>query len=139
LTRVKRPIRRSFLLLAYSLFFRLFFRIPIYDTQCGFKTFRREVVFPFFNEIGTNGFAFDSEVIAKASSLNLQIKEVPINWRHGKFSTLNVIHESASMGSDILLIWYDYHKSWKSVGRHILRRKYIWMIPFLSSLCKSRD
>jgi glycosyltransferase involved in cell wall biosynthesis len=117
LPRVKRPIHRSFLSLAYSLFFRLLFRIPIYDPQCGFKIFRSKVVFPLFNEIGTNGFAFDSEVIVKASSLNLRIKEVPINWRHGKFSTLNVIHESASMGSDILLIWYDYHKSWKSVGK----------------------
>jgi glycosyltransferase AglD len=117
LPRVKRPIHRSFLSLAYSLFFRLLFRIPIYDPQCGFKIFRSKVVFPLFNEIGTNGFAFDSEVIVRAASLDLRIKEVPINWRHGKFSTLNVIRESASMGSDILLVWYDYHKSWKSGGK----------------------
>jgi glycosyltransferase involved in cell wall biosynthesis len=116
LPRVKRPIHRAFLSLAYSLFFRALFRIAIYDPQCGFKIFRREVIFPLFNKIGTNGFAFDSEVIVKASSLKLRIKEVPINWRHGKFSTLNVIRESASMASDILLVWYDYHRSWKIAG-----------------------
>lgn len=81
------------------------------------KIFRREVAFPLFRDLRTNGFAFDSEVIVKASSLNLRIKEVPINWRHGKFSTLNVIRESVSMGSDILLIGYEYHKLWKSTGK----------------------
>lgn len=114
LPRIRRPLYRSLLSLAYSRFFRYLFRIPIYDPQCGFKMFRREVIPHLFNEIGTDGFAFDSEVIVKASSLNYRVKEVPINWRHGKFSTLNVIHEIASMGSDILLVWYDYHQLWRS-------------------------
>lgn len=116
LPRIRRPLYRSLLSLAYSGFFRCLFRIPIYDPQCGFKIFRREVIPHLFNEIGTDGFAFDSEVIVKASSLNYRVKEVPINWRHGKFSTLNVIHEIVSMGSDILLVWYDYHQLWRNDG-----------------------
>jgi hypothetical protein len=104
LPRIRRLLYRSLLSLAYSKFFRYLFRIPIYDPQCGFKMFRREVIPHLFNEIGTDGFAFDSEVIVKATSLNYRVKEVPINWRHGKFSTLNIIHEIASMGSDILLV-----------------------------------
>jgi glycosyltransferase involved in cell wall biosynthesis len=116
LPKIRRPFYRSLLSLAYSRFFRCLFRIPIYDPQCGFKIFRREIIPNLFNEIGTDGFAFDSEVIVKAFSLNYRVKEVPINWRHGKFSTLNVMHEIASMGSDILLVWYDYHQLWRSDG-----------------------
>jgi hypothetical protein len=62
-------------------------------------------------------------VIVRASSLNYRIKEVPINWRHGKFSTLNVMREITSMGSDILLVWYDYHLSWKNNGETYPQKK----------------
>jgi glycosyltransferase AglD len=112
---VKRPFQRAVLSSAYSRFFRFLFRIPIYDPQCGFKLFRRDKVPEIFSEIGTDGFAFDTDLIVKAFSLNLRVKEVPINWNHGKASTLNVLREIRSMGSDILLIWYDYHIGWKEM------------------------
>lgn len=134
LAGVKRPLYRTLLSLAYSKFFRYLFRIPIYDPQCGFKMFRREVILPLFREIGTDGFAFDSEVIVRASSLNYRIKEVPINWRHGKFSTLNVMREIGSMGSDTLLVWYDYHLAWKNNGKTYPQKKGSFFGQLLFSL-----
>lgn len=108
-----RPLHRTLLSILYSKFFRILFRIPIYDPQCGLKLFRADIIRRLFNEIHIAGFAFDSDIIVKAFSLDLRIKEVPINWTHGKSSTLNVITEIRSMGIDLLSLWYDSHLLWQ--------------------------
>ena len=61
LKQVKRPFYRTYLSNSYSKIFRLLFRIPIYDPQCGFKIFRRNVTRRLFSDIITVGFAFDTE------------------------------------------------------------------------------
>ena len=111
---VKRPIHRALFSHLYSKLFRILFRIPIYDPQCGLKLFRAEIIARLFNEINIAGFAFDTDIIVKAFSLGLQIKEVPINWSHGKSSTLSVITETRSMGIDLLSLWYDSHLLWQA-------------------------
>jgi hypothetical protein len=46
-----------------------------------------------------SGFAFDTDLIV--ISLGLRIKEVPVNWVHGKSSIINVLSEMSSMGLDL--------------------------------------
>ena len=58
---------------------RILFRNTIYDPQCGLKLFRKEIIPELFSQLRTTSFAFDSEVIVKAYSQGLQIKEIPIN------------------------------------------------------------
>lgn len=109
LKSIKRPFYRSFLSNSYSKLFRFLFRIPIYDPQCGFKVFRKEVTQSLFENIKTMGFAFDTDLIVTAFAQGLRIKEVPINWTHGKFSKISVVHEIQAMGSDLFSIWYRFH------------------------------
>jgi len=109
---IKRPFYRTIFSHLYSKFFRMLFRIQIYDPQCGFKLFRQEVIPKLFNEIHTTRFAFDSEIIVKACSLGLKIKEVPINWDHQAASKIRVITQIKEMGSDLLSIWYEFHSLW---------------------------
>ena len=124
---VKRPIHRALFSLLYSKLFRMLFRIPIYDPQCGLKLFRAEIIEKLLNEINIAGFAFDTDIIVKACYLGLQIKEVPINWTHGKSSTLNVITEIRSMAIDLFSIWYDYHLLWKKNGKSYPQKRFtIW-------------
>lgn len=111
LESVERPLYRSFLSNSYSKLFRFLFRIPIYDPQCGFKIFRREVTQRLFEDVKTMGFAFDTDLIVTAYTQGLRIKEVPINWTHGKFSKINIIYEIQAMGSDLFSIWYRFHLS----------------------------
>ena len=110
---VKRPFYRTVFSHLYSRLFRILFRIPIYDPQCGIKLFRKEVIPKLFKEITINGFAFDTDIIVKAFSTGLRVKEVPVNWTHGKSSTLNILHEIRTMGLDILSIWYNSHLIWQ--------------------------
>ena len=110
---VKRPFHRAVFSHLYSKLFRMLFRIPIYDPQCGIKLFRKEVIPMLFKEITINGFAFDTDIIVKAFSMRLRVKEVAVNWTHGKSSTLNILHEIRSMGLDLLSIWYNSHLAWR--------------------------
>jgi dolichyl-phosphate beta-glucosyltransferase len=112
LPRIKRPFHRNLFSLLYSRIFRALFRIPIYDPQCGIKLFRSSVLPTLFRKITISGFAFDTDLIVTANALTLRIKEVPVNWTHGKSSTLNVLTELRSMGIDLLSIWYRCHLNW---------------------------
>lgn len=109
---IKRPLYRTLFSHLYSKFFRILFRIPIYDPQCGFKLFRKEIIQKLFHEIKTTGFAFDSEVVVKAFSLGLKVKEVPIVWSHDAASKISVMHQVKAMGQDLLSIWYESHTLW---------------------------
>jgi dolichyl-phosphate beta-glucosyltransferase len=108
---VRRPFYRSLLSVSYSRLFRLLFRIQIYDPQCGFKVFRNNITRMLFYDIKTVGFAFDTELIVTAFAQGLRIKEVPINWTHGEFSKINILHEVQAMGTDLFSIWYRFHIS----------------------------
>jgi glycosyltransferase involved in cell wall biosynthesis len=110
---VQRPFYRSLFSHLYSRLFRTLFRIPIHDPQCGLKLFRREITSKLFSDVRVLGFAFDTDLIVKALSQGLRVKEVPINWSHGKFSTVCVFDEIKSMGLDLLSIWYSSHLLWK--------------------------
>jgi glycosyltransferase involved in cell wall biosynthesis len=110
---IRRPMHRSFFSRFYSKLFRTLFRIPIRDPQCGLKLFKREVISSLFGDITTMGFAFDTDMIVTAFSQRLRIKEVPINWVHGKSSKLHLLTEIQKMGIDLFSIWYHSHLSWK--------------------------
>jgi hypothetical protein len=113
LMSIKRPYYRSILSHLYSRLFRILFRIPILDPQCGLKLFRRRIVKKLFKAIITPDFAFDTDLIVTASSQDLRIKEVPINWTHGTNSKVRILREIKSMGIDLLSIWYNFHLLWR--------------------------
>jgi dolichyl-phosphate beta-glucosyltransferase len=56
-------------------------RLPVRDTQCGFKMFRREAAQKIFTLVREPGYLFDLEVLALACRLNFKILEVPVNWK----------------------------------------------------------
>jgi len=104
---IKRPFIRSFLSRCYSKLFRVMFMgVPVHDTQCGLKLFKSSIARTLLTQIYTNGFAFDCEVLVKASSLGLTIKEVPVIWEHQYGSKVSMLHEIVAMGKDLLSVWY---------------------------------
>jgi glycosyltransferase AglD len=109
---IQRPLYRSVFSYLYSKFFRTLFRSPIYDPQCGFKLFRKDIIPVLFKEINTTGFAFDSELVVKAICLGLRVKEIPIVWNHHAASKISVLHQMREMQRDLLSIWYEAHMLW---------------------------
>ncbi|MGQ9575833.1 MAG: dolichyl-phosphate beta-glucosyltransferase [Thermoguttaceae bacterium] len=59
---------------------RRLLRLPVRDTQCGFKMFRGRVARKLFFMAQENRYVFDLEVLALARRFGYRIVEVPIRW-----------------------------------------------------------
>lgn len=55
--------------------------LEVYDTQCGFKIFRREVVESVLPRARTFGFAFDVELLMLVARAGYRVEEFAVDWR----------------------------------------------------------
>lgn len=78
--------------------------LPISDTQCGFKFFRREVALDLFSRQRIDRYMFDVEILSLAWRLGYRIREVPIRWRDDGDSRLDVLSGNIRNMIDILNI-----------------------------------
>lgn len=90
---------RIFTTLAY-----LFFRIPVYDSQCGCKFFRKSRILPFLKMCKEEGYLFDIELIAIGYLNKLNFIEMPISWVDIPGSKVHLLKDGFEMGMGILRI-----------------------------------
>ena len=84
---------------------RLLVPLPgITDTQCGFKFFRAEAARDLFRRQRVDGYMFDVEILAIASRLGYEIREVPIRWRDDADSRLDLIAGNIRNVIDVLRV-----------------------------------
>ncbi len=77
------------------------------DTQCGFKVFRRSLI-PLFQEINSDGWAFDVELLYRTKHNGFTMEEIPVTWEHH--------HESRVKLRDV----FDIYKELKRMNKHII-------------------
>jgi glycosyltransferase involved in cell wall biosynthesis len=89
------PILRRILGSAYTVLARALLQTSERDLQCGCKAFRRSL----WDALSVNcdGFAFDTELVAKAHKKGFAIAEVPITWRNKADSKVKVRRDVLSM------------------------------------------
>ena len=75
--------------------------LPISDTQCGFKAFHGSVAKLLFHGAQVDSFAFDIEVLTRASRMGLETAEVPVRWTEMAGSKVKVIRDSLKMLFDV--------------------------------------
>lgn len=63
------------------------------DTQCGFKAFSARAADDLFSRATVNGWSFDLEVLALASRLGYQVRELPIEWRDDARSRVSPVRD----------------------------------------------
>lgn len=78
--RARQPFYREAGGKLFNLMVRLLVLRDLRDTQCGFKLFRRIIVTPILEDLHTDGFAFDVEILALARATGARIVEVPVVW-----------------------------------------------------------
>ncbi|MGB9797167.1 MAG: dolichyl-phosphate beta-glucosyltransferase, partial [bacterium] len=98
---VHQPMHREFMGRVFNLLVRLILLPGVYDTQCGFKLFRREVAREIFQRQRFEGFSFDFEILYIAKKLGYKIKEVPVRWRHSPGSKVKVLRNGISSLVDV--------------------------------------
>ena len=104
-SRVQRPFARTVFSLTYNLFARILFLDGIHDHQCGFKAMSREVVEVVCDNVKSDGFFLDTEVILQCKRQGFPVVEVEVEWSETKKRSESVIkpfQDAAKMGIDLL-------------------------------------
>jgi glycosyltransferase involved in cell wall biosynthesis len=86
---------------------RLLLGLKFFDTQCGFKLFRREKIRPIFEKMTIVGFGFDPELLFLASHSRLKILEVSVRWSHAEDSKIRFFRDSVRMFTDLVRIRWN--------------------------------
>lgn len=100
----RQPFIRRTISLGGDIVRKLFFLSSIYDTQCGFKLFRKKSIEKILPHVSINRFAFDIELLVIAQEQGLTVKEVAVPWQHNDQSALNIWKASVEVLSNIFLI-----------------------------------
>lgn len=74
------------------------------DTQCGFKAFRHDAAKALFSKQTLDGFAFDVEILCLARKNGYKVKEVPVMWKEGSDSRVNLLKDSRAMLGDLFYL-----------------------------------
>lgn len=100
----KKPWYRNLMSSLFNTAVRLISIKGIYDTQCGFKAYRREIAHKIATRQRIYGFGFDVEHLYIAKKYGFKIKEVAVQWQHKEGSTVNPLRDSITMFIDLLRI-----------------------------------
>lgn len=78
---------------SFARFIRCVLPIPVRDTQCGFKMFRRAAAEQLFAMSKEDGYVLDLELLALAQSQGYRVAEVGVNWSEVPGSKLHMSRE----------------------------------------------
>ncbi len=97
---VHRNLSRRVVSFLFNKFVRLYFKSNIYDHECGFKIFKKKVIFNLLNELKYDfklkrKMLWDTELLLRAQKNNYLISEIPILWIAGKKSALRFFSETS--------------------------------------------
>ena len=101
---IRQPWRREQAGRIFNLLVRLATGLPFWDTQCGFKAFRLETCRPILEAAGTQGFAFDVELLYLAHRAGLRIREIPVRWNHAEGSKVSFLRDSLRMLREVIAL-----------------------------------
>ena len=98
-----------------NLIVRHIFRIPVADTQCGFKMFTADAADRLFRRQLIDEFSFDLEVLYLARKFDMKTAEVPVRWIDAPGSKVEAGKVALEFLRDLAIIrWNDLRGRYKS-------------------------
>lgn len=82
------PELRRFLGGVWGCLVRSVLFLPVHDTQCGAKFFRKSALQPVLKEVAITNWAFDASLIYHLAKAGRSIHEHPVTWSHDEASHL---------------------------------------------------
>ncbi len=79
-----RSLRRTVISRGYIMLTQLFLGHHFSDLQCGFKAITKKAFQKIEDQMLTNGWFFDTELVVLASCQGLVVKEVPVTWKEAR-------------------------------------------------------
>jgi dolichyl-phosphate beta-glucosyltransferase len=102
--RYGEPAYRHFMGRVFNFIVRVLAIPGFQDTQCGFKSFRRDVGREVFADLTMTGWAFDVEALFIAMRRGYKVVAVPIDWYFDADSRVNPLHDTWRMVRDVMRI-----------------------------------
>jgi dolichyl-phosphate beta-glucosyltransferase len=133
LVRPASSLMRRAMSLGHWGFRKLLVRLPIVDTQCGFKLAKRNALLDILDHLvfysvskghratrNAVNSGFDVEVLVVGRLLGYTACEVPVSWHHKHNTRLSPLHEAAEGILDLARIGMtNYRKEWKRAQKTV--------------------
>ena len=87
-------------------------RLPLRDTEVGFKFFQRERALPILNHCTDPGWFWDTEVMTRSYFAGLRIVEIPTLFikRYDKQSSVRPVHDSIEYFRKLQRFRWEAHR-----------------------------
>jgi len=105
-SRVERTFRRRMSSKTYNFFVRHILGSKLRDHQCGFKAFKREPTLRLLDEVTAHHWFWDTEILVRAQKNGYKIKEIPVEWKSGRKTKVNLLKDSYNMGKQVIKLWW---------------------------------
>ena len=103
---LRQPIYRRFFGRCFNWLTRLIMHLPLADTQCGFKAFRREAAQTIFIRQRVERWGFDPEILYIALRRGMRVEEVAVTWGHDERSRISYLKDGMKMIQDLVRVRY---------------------------------
>lgn len=100
----KQPLYRQLGSRGFNLALRIILRLPLKDTQCGFKAFTRSAAQLVFSPQRIERWGFDAEILYLGRKFGLKIEEVPVLWAHSSGTRLHPWRDGIHMLADVIKV-----------------------------------
>ena len=110
LVKKKQPFHRDMMGRIFNIFVRLITGLKVKDTQCGFKSFKKDVAKNIFSKQTIFDFGFDVEILHIANIHNYKIKESAVEWYDSPGTKVNPVKDSIKMFGDLFKIKFKNAK-----------------------------
>jgi glycosyltransferase involved in cell wall biosynthesis len=86
-------------------------RLPLHDTEAGYKFFNKTKIMPILKKCQHQDWFFDTEVLARAFEAKLSIQEIPVAFvrRTDKTSTVRMLPDTIKYLTNLLKFSVRYH------------------------------
>ncbi|MEK6567517.1 MAG: glycosyltransferase [Candidatus Omnitrophota bacterium] len=104
-SRLNYPLQRKIISSVYFFLIKIFFGLPIRDTQTGLKLFKYEVLKRVFPRILVKAFGYDLEILVNVHRLGYRIAEAPIVLDTQRYNRIGMDSIWITW-RDTMAIWY---------------------------------
>jgi glycosyltransferase AglD len=105
-SKAERTLSRSMSSKTYNFLARHVLGSKLLDHQCGFKAFKREPLMQLLDKVQATHWFWDTEIMVRAYRYGFKIKEIPVEWKSGRGTKVNVAKDSWNMFWQIMGLWW---------------------------------
>ena len=109
-SKVERSLSRSISSKSYNFLVRHILDSKLRDHQAGFKAFKREPTLQLLEEVSARHWFWDTEILVRAQRKGFRVKEIPVEWKSGRKTKVNLFKDSYNMGKQVLKLWWQFKK-----------------------------